>query len=100
MQKYSLIVAVVLQLLFFISAHAEDYPDVTDSGLRIEEVVVTVSKRSESLQDVLGSVSALSGEMIAEQNIQDFRKTKWAREYKLIFARLQEKYPNSEFLLF
>ncbi|WP_417765983.1 TonB-dependent receptor [Spongiibacter tropicus] len=73
MQKYSLIVAVVLQLLFFISAHAEDYPDVTDSGLRIEEVVVTVSKRSESLQDVLGSVSALSGEMIAEQNIQDFR---------------------------
>ena len=45
MQKYSLIVAVVLQLLFFISAHAEDYPDVTDSGLRIEEVVVTVSER-------------------------------------------------------
>ena len=73
MQKRSLFAAVALQCLLLVHAVAEDYPELTDAGLRIEEVVVTVSKRSESLQEVLGSVSALTGEMIAEQNIQDFR---------------------------
>jgi len=68
-----LVVAVILQCLFVARAHGEDLPGVTKAGLQIEEVVVTVSKREESLQDVLGSVSALSGEMLAEQNIQDFR---------------------------
>lgn len=48
-------------------------PTHTEKGLQIEEVLVTVSKRSESLQDVLGSVSALSGETIADNNVQDFR---------------------------
>lgn len=48
-------------------------PTHTERGLQIEEVLVTVSKRTESLQDVLGSVSALSGEMLAENNVQDFR---------------------------
>jgi len=38
----------------------------------VEEIVVTVSKRKESLQDVLGSVSAFSGEMLQENNVQDF----------------------------
>ncbi|MBQ0794957.1 TonB-dependent receptor [Zhongshania sp.] len=65
----------VLQWLIVSSAFAQASvaPDRAPSGLMIEEVVVTVSKRSESLQDVLGSVSALSGQMLAEQNIQDFR---------------------------
>ena len=65
----------VLQWLIVSSAFAQASvaSDRAPSGLMIEEVVVTVSKRSESLQDVLGSVSALSGQMLAEQNIQDFR---------------------------
>ena len=46
--------------------------ETTSAGLVIEEVFVTVSKRSESLQDVLGSVSALSGETLQEHNVQDF----------------------------
>lgn len=48
-------------------------PTVTERGLAIEEVVVTVSKRSESLQEVMGSVSAYSGETLAQNNIQDFK---------------------------
>ncbi|MBB3045823.1 iron complex outermembrane receptor protein [Litorivivens lipolytica] len=47
-------------------------PETTKSGLVIEEVYVTVSKRSESLQKVLGSVSALSGETLQDNNVQDF----------------------------
>ncbi len=54
-------------------AQAQSQPSHTAAGLQIEEIVVTVSKRSESLQDVLGSVSALSGEMLAKNNVQDFR---------------------------
>lgn len=44
----------------------------TEQGLVIEEVVVTVSKREESLQEVLGSVSAISNDTLARENIQDF----------------------------
>lgn len=44
----------------------------TKSGLIIEEVIVTTSKRSESLQDVMGSVTALSGEALKRNNVQDF----------------------------
>ncbi len=47
-------------------------PARTKAGLVIEEVIVTTSKRSESLQDVMGSVSALSGEMLNRNNVQDF----------------------------
>lgn len=48
-------------------------PSVTKDGLVIEEVIVTVSKRRENLQDVLGSVSALSGELLQRNNIQDLK---------------------------
>lgn len=47
-------------------------PTRTKAGLVIEEVIVTVSKRSESLQDVMGSVTALSGEALKRNNVQDF----------------------------
>lgn len=47
-------------------------PETTGEGLVIEEVYVTVSKRSESLQEVLGSVSALSGATLQDNNVQDF----------------------------
>lgn len=47
-------------------------PTTTRDGLVIEEVIVTVSKREESLQDVLGSVSAFSGNMLKQNNVQDF----------------------------
>jgi iron complex outermembrane recepter protein len=42
------------------------------SGPQIEEIVVTVSKRAERLQDVSNAVSAFSGRMMTENNIQDF----------------------------
>lgn len=38
----------------------------------IDEVIVTASKRAESLQDTLGSVTALGGEALAQNNVQDF----------------------------
>ncbi|MBD2858324.1 TonB-dependent receptor [Spongiibacter sp. KMU-158] len=72
--------AFCLSLLFALAVQAETelterkvLPSHTEQGLAIEEVRVTVSKRSESLQDVLGSVSAVSGDTIASNNIQDFR---------------------------
>ncbi|WP_373080844.1 TonB-dependent receptor [Zhongshania sp.] len=40
---------------------------------RIEEVLVTATKRTESVQDIAGSVSALSGSAIQENNIQSFQ---------------------------
>lgn len=55
-------------------AHSQDkpLPTRTEKGLIIEEVIVTVSKREESLQDVLGSVSAISSETLQRENVQDF----------------------------
>ncbi len=59
-----------------VRAQADDniapQPATSRNGLVIEEVIVTVSKRSESLQDVLGSVSAFSGNTLKQNNIQDF----------------------------
>lgn len=40
----------------------------------IEEVIVTSSKREESLMEVLGSVTALDAEMLDKNNIQDYQK--------------------------
>jgi iron complex outermembrane recepter protein len=48
-------------------AAAED--DASDSG----DIVVTALKRSESLQEVPASISALSGEMLAQQGLSDLR---------------------------
>lgn len=41
-------------------------------GPMIEEIIVTVSKRAERLQDVSNAVSAFNGRMMTENNIQDF----------------------------
>ena len=68
-----LIFGLFLQASTLVLAQSGEPPTHTARGLQIEEVLVTVSKRTESLQDVLGSVSALSGEMLAENNVQDFR---------------------------
>lgn len=51
---------------------AKALPTTSRNGLEIEEVIVTVSKRSESLQEVLGSVSAFSGNTLKQNNVQDF----------------------------
>ena len=42
---------------------------VTAFGQALEEVVVTAQKRTESLQDVPISVTAISGELIQDSNI-------------------------------
>jgi iron complex outermembrane receptor protein len=54
------------------TGNASPLPTTTREGLVIEEVIVTVSKREESLQDVLGSVSAFSGDTLQRNNVQDF----------------------------
>jgi iron complex outermembrane recepter protein len=38
----------------------------------IDEIVVTVNKRAENVQEVSSAVSAFSGKMLADNNIQDF----------------------------
>jgi len=43
-----------------------------NSGLMLEEVVVTAQKRDQSLQDVPSSVSVLSGSMLEDYSLQDF----------------------------
>lgn len=41
-------------------------------GPQIEEIIVTVSKRAERVQDISNAVSAFNGQMMTENNIQDF----------------------------
>ncbi|WP_420429670.1 TonB-dependent receptor [Algiphilus sp.] len=53
-------------------AEDEAVPRARPQGAQIEEIIVTVSKRAESLQDVSNAVSAFSGRMMTENNIQDF----------------------------
>ena len=55
-------------LIFMTLAPALALPAVAQN-LTLEEVVVTAQKRVESLQDVPISVSAMSGERMAEANI-------------------------------
>ncbi|MEH6582289.1 MAG: TonB-dependent receptor plug domain-containing protein [Halioglobus sp.] len=43
-----------------------------DSGLMLEEVVVTAQKRAESIQDIAASVTAVQGEALQEYNVFDF----------------------------
>lgn len=45
----------------------------TNKRHTIEEVIVTATKRSESVQDIAGSVSAMGGAAIQENNIQSFQ---------------------------
>ena len=42
------------------------------SDLRIEEIIVTATKRAESIQDIPVSVAAFSGEQLFSQGISDF----------------------------
>ena len=44
-------------------------------NLRLEEVVVTATKRAENLQDVPISVNALTGDSMRSQNIMTFDDT-------------------------
>jgi iron complex outermembrane recepter protein len=72
-----LAVAAVLAsgLLLPQAASAQDASDVTDQG--IEEIIVTAQKRSESIQDVPLSITAVDGESLAERgvtNAVDFAK--------------------------
>lgn len=46
------------------------FPAWAEEGLILEEVIVTATKREESLQDVPVSVTAISGEKIASAGIQ------------------------------
>lgn len=61
----------------------------TASGLVLEEVLVTVSKREESVQDVPASVAPLSSRMIQELNILSIRDV--ANVIPNIVAKTSEK---------
>ena len=50
-------------------AHAADAPD---NGGALQEVVVTAEKRTENLQDVPVSITALGNERLEQLNVQDF----------------------------
>lgn len=52
---------------------AQNVQGAASSKYALEEVVVTASKREESLQEVMGSVTALTGDTLQKQNIQDFK---------------------------
>ena len=54
---------------------------VTAFGQALEEVVVTAQKRTESLQDVPISVTAISGEQIENASIRSFRS--WVLTYRI-----------------
>ncbi len=81
--KYAILlkhIGLTAMLLYSYAINAQDRqqdpsstkpPATTKSGLAIEEVIVTVSKRQESLQEVLGSVSAISSDTLQRNNIQD-----------------------------
>jgi len=48
-------------------------PSVLGQAMVLEEVIVTARKRSESLQDVAASVSAISGDAMRDMGAYDFR---------------------------
>ena len=45
-----------------------------DGGMRLEEVIVTAQKRTESLQDVPIAVSVISGEKLATQDLKNLQE--------------------------
>ena len=55
--------------LFAGIAHAQETPP--GDAFALEEIVVTARKRSEALQDVPLSISAISGEELDQRNVQD-----------------------------
>ena len=50
---------------------AGDQADADDSGLQLEEVIVTARKRDESLMDVPVAVTSFSAEYLSEVNVPD-----------------------------
>lgn len=56
---------IALALLTAASAGAQESPD-AEPGIRLEQVVVTARKQSESVQDVPLSVTAINSERMAE----------------------------------
>ncbi len=67
-------------LMFPVTAIAQNEPALQSETVKptqktqlpIEEVLVTVSKRTESIQDIGSAVSAFSGETLKENNIQNY----------------------------
>lgn len=56
-----------------VSAEADAAAQQEEQGARLEEIVVTASKRTESLQDVAISIRSLSGEEISKSGAQTFQ---------------------------
>ncbi len=51
---------------------ADPSPGAENKDIRVDEIVVTAQKRSERLQDVPMSITALSGEVLAARGARDF----------------------------
>ena len=62
-----------LSCISLLSAMAHSPLAISEENLRLEEVVVTASKRSESMQDVPISMTALGSEKLEQLNISDFQ---------------------------
>lgn len=55
------------------TAHAQVPPDASEGRrFTLEEVVVTASRRQESLQDIAASITALSGDMLEQRGVTGF----------------------------
>jgi iron complex outermembrane receptor protein len=54
------------------AAHAEELPGIENSANQLEEITVTATKRSESLQEVPLSITAITNESIERAGILDF----------------------------
>jgi outer membrane receptor protein involved in Fe transport len=61
----------ILSILMFSVSHAQQAAPAADTGGGLEEIVVTAQKRSESANSVPMSISALSGDDLRAQGIND-----------------------------
>ncbi len=70
--------ATLAGLLLAGAATAEDTPSGADDATLVEEIVVTANKRSQSIQDVAGSLSALGAEDLDAKGIKDMYDIQFA----------------------
>lgn len=70
--RLSIKILTFLVVLVPVFMQAEELPD-RANGHPIEEVFVTVTKRSESLQEISAAVSAFTGDTLNRHNIQDYQ---------------------------
>ena len=71
--------ATLAGLLLAGAATAEDTPSgADDDATVVEEIVVTANKRSQSIQDVAGSLSALGAEDLDAKGIKDMYDIQFA----------------------